>query len=246
MNSSPHFRFVSLPFFAGLLLAFVPPLATSQIPAFSEPRIRIEFSNPVLSPSHWILEMHTDGSAHFHSDSRTFDPNKDDPSILAMPAIDKDLHLTQDFVQTFFTTAHERHLFNIPCEARNKVAFQGTKKITYTGPEGTGSCQFNFSTDKHIEELGDSAVAVAASVTEGFKLQSLQIHDRLGLDREMEYVVEAVKDGRMQQIGVIHDELENLASDESLLERVRHRARIILTKLALNGPNDQTSLDGNQ
>ncbi len=246
MNTFTLLRRSCVPFFSGILLAFVSSLATSQVPAFSEPRIRIEFSNAALSPSHWILEMHTDGSAHFHSDSRTFDPNKDDPSILAMPAIDKDLHLTKEFVQNFFTTAHERHLFNIQCEARNKVAFQGTKKITYSGPDGTGSCQFNFSTDKHIQELGDSAVAVAASVTEGFKLQSLQIHDRLGLDREMEYVVEAVKDGRMQQIGVIHDELESLASDESLLERVRHRARIILTQLALNGSNDQTSLDGNQ
>jgi hypothetical protein len=221
-------------------------LAISQIPAFTEPRIRIEFTNPNLSPSHWIIEMHTDGSAHFHSDSRTFDPNKDDPSILAMPALDKDLHLSPDFVQAFFTTAHERRFFNMQCEARNKVAFQGTKRLTYTGPEGSGSCQFNYSTDRRIQDLGDSAVAVATSVTEGFKLQSLQIHDRLGLDREMEYVVEAVKDGRMQQIGVIHDELESLASDESLLERVRHRARIILTKLALNGPNDQTSLDGNR
>lgn len=241
MNTYPQFKLAIV--FISLLLVFVPTWAISQIPAFSEPRIRIEFTNAGLSPSHWILEMHTDGSAHFHSDSRTFDPNKDDPSILAMPALDKDIQLTREFAQTFFTAARERHLFNIQCEARNKVAFQGEKKITYTGPEGTGTCQFNFSIDKRIQDLGDSAVAVAASIIEGFKLQSLQIHDRLGLDREMQYVAEALKDGRMKQIGVIHDELESLASDESLLERVRHRARLILTKLALNGPNDQTSMD---
>jgi hypothetical protein len=212
-------------------------LANAQTNALTEPHIRVEFNDAALSPSHWILEMRPDGSAHFHSDRRTFDPNVDDPSILPMPAIDRDLHLTPEFTQNFFTTARERRLFNMQCEARNKVAFQGRKTFTYTGPEGSGSCQFNFSTDKRIQELGDAAVALATSIVEGLKLESLAAHDRLGLDREMEYVVEAIKDGRMQQIGVIHDELERLASDETLLERVRKRARQVLTKLALNGPN---------
>jgi hypothetical protein len=243
MNISRFFKPACLSTVAVFVMSLNPPGSYSQTAVSSDTVIRVEFTNAALSPSHWILEMHPDGRAHFHSDFRAFDPNKDDPSLTNMPVIDSDIHLTPEFVQLFFSTARERHFFNIQCEAHNKVAFQGYKKITYSGPDGRGSCLYNFSTDKRLQDIGDSAIALAASIVEGIKLKSLAAHDRLGLDREMEFVTDAVKDGRMQQIGVIHDELESLASDDSLLERVRRRARLILTKLALNGPAEVPDLD---
>jgi hypothetical protein len=243
MNISRLFKPACLSILAVFVMSLNLLGAHSQAAVSTDTLIRVEFTHAALSPSHWILEMHPDGRAHFHSDFRAFNPNKDDPSLTTMPVIDNEIHLTPEFVQLFFSTAHERHFFNIQCESHDKVAFQGNKKITYSGPDGTGSCLYNFSTDKRIQDLGDSAIALAASIVEGVKLKSLAAHDRLGLDREMEYVTDAVKDGRMQQIGVIHDELESLASDDSLLERVRRRARLILTKLALNGPAEAPNLD---
>ena len=34
------------------------------------PEFQVDFSNPGLSPSHWTLTLHPDGSGHFHSDRR--------------------------------------------------------------------------------------------------------------------------------------------------------------------------------
>ena len=88
------------------------------------------------------------------------------------------------------------------CESHAKVAFQGWKKLTYRGPEGEGSCEFNYSKDKQIEELGESLVAVAETIVEGSRLDWLLRYDRLGLDREMQSVEEAAGDGRMQEMAV--------------------------------------------
>jgi hypothetical protein len=55
-------------------------------------------------------------------------------------------------------------------------------------------------------------------------------HDRLGLDAEMEFLTEAAGDGRAQQIPVIRGILERLAQDETVLERVRKRARMLLAR----------------
>ena len=48
--------------------------------------------------------------------------------------------------------------------------------------------------------------------------------------RETEYLVEAAGDGRAQQIGAIRGILQRLAEDESVMERVRRRARVLLAK----------------
>jgi hypothetical protein len=44
----------------------------------------------------------------------------------------------------------------------------------------------------------------------------------------MEFLVEAVGDGRAQQVCVIREILGRLAQDDTVLERVRKRARMLL------------------
>jgi hypothetical protein len=69
---------------------------------------------------------------------------------------------------------------------------------------------------------------VAETLIEGARLETLLQHDRLGLDKEMESMIGAVKDGRMRQICSIREILEKLAGDSEVLERVRKRARFLL------------------
>jgi len=68
----------------------------------------------------------------------------------------------------------------------------------------------------------------SATIDEGARLESLLQHDRLGLDKEMEYVVEGAGTRRLQQICAIRGILQRLAEDDSVLERVRTRARMLL------------------
>ena len=82
------------------------------------------------------------------------------------------------------------------------------EKAELRGPQGQGSCTFNYSRDKEIQALGDSLVGVAETLREGARLEMLLQHDRLGLDKEMEYIVEASKDGRLRQVCTISGILE--------------------------------------
>jgi hypothetical protein len=111
-----------------------------------------------------------------------------------------------------------------------KVAFQGWKKLSYRGPDGAGSCTFNYAKEKDVQELGESLVAVAEAIEEGARLEVLLQHDPLGLDKEMEYLTEAAGDGRVQQVETIRGILERLAGDEEVMDRVRKRARELLAK----------------
>jgi hypothetical protein len=190
--------------------------------------MQVDFTDDQLSPSHWTLTLHSDGSGHFTSEMGR--ATEDGAEEINAPNVDRGVQLSAGFATHVFEVARRHHLFNEGCESRLKVAFQGWKKLSYTGPEGSGSCTFNYSKDKEIEELGESFQAVTETILEGARLEKLLQHDRLGLDREMEFLIDAAGSGRAQQICTIREILVRLADDDDVLERVRKRARILLAQ----------------
>ncbi|MGD1062313.1 MAG: hypothetical protein ABR860_03555 [Terracidiphilus sp.] len=200
--------------------------ANGQAPAAADPAFQLDFSNPGLSPSQWTLTLRPDGTGHFRSQAGK--PPDDATQVLFPPAVDRDIRVSAAYAGRVFAAAARHRWFNEPCESHLKVAFQGWKTLTYTGPQGQGSCTFNYSKDKEIQNLGESLEAVAETILEGARMELLLQHDRLGLDAEMEFLVGAVDDGRAQQVCVIREFLERLAQDDTVLERVRKRARMLL------------------
>jgi hypothetical protein len=191
------------------------------------PVIRVDFSNPELNPGEWTLTLHPDGSGHFSSQMGAASGAENE---IEAPNVNRDVQLTPAFAGHVFDEAQHHNWFNEGCESHLKVAFQGWKTLAYQGPQGSGTCTFNFSKDKDIQALGDSLEAVAETILEGARLETLLEHDRLGLDKEMEFLVDAADNGRAQQICTIRGILVRLAEDDEVLERVRKRARLLLAQ----------------
>ena len=210
-----------------VLAALALPL-WGQVGGAAEPLFQVDFSNPGLSPSHWTLTIRPDGSGHFRSE-RSNGAGAGSQGI-ETPGVDRDIQLSAEFAERVFQTAQRKGLSRSQCESRLKVAFQGWKKLSLTGPGGEWNCEFNYSQDREIQALGESLVAVAGTIVEGARLELLLRHDRLGLDSEMGFLVEAQADGRAQQMGAIREVLERLADDPGVMERVRKRARALLEK----------------
>ena len=211
---------------AAVAMAIPAPVLRAQ--ADAGPVFAVEYSNPGLVPAHWILTIHPDGSGHFRSERGN--APMDASAGFQAANVDRDIQVSAEFAGRVFDTVHQHKNLNLDCESHMKVAFQGWKKLTYIGPDGTGSCTFNYSKDKEMESLGGSLVAVAEAIVEGARLEILLQHDRLGLDKEMEYLMEASGDGRVQQICAIRGILQRLADDPEVMERVRKRARVLLAR----------------
>jgi hypothetical protein len=212
---------------AGLALAARGEVGTTAVPVF-----QIDFSHPGLSPSQWTLTLRPDGSGHFRSvrGNAAGDGSRSGMQEIEAPDLDRDIQVSTEFAGRVFQTAHHLQLSGAECESHLKVAFQGRKQLRLTGPDGEWSCAYNYAKDKQIQSLGESLVAVAGTIVEGGRLELLLQHDRLGLDKETEYLVEAVGDGRAQQIGAIREILERVADDPAVMERVRKRARALLAE----------------
>lgn len=196
---------------------------------FTGPVVIAEFSDPGLSPSHWSLTLRSDGSGHFLSEMGNAAAGEQ-LSEMRVPNVSRDVQLSPKFAESVFQAAQHHGWFNEQCESHLKVAFQGWKSLSYSGPDGKGSCTFNYSKDKDIQGLGDSFMAVAQTILEGVRLEMLLQHDPLGLNKEIESLAAAAQDGRAQQICAIRGILQRLAEDDSVMELVRKRARILLAR----------------
>jgi hypothetical protein len=192
------------------------------------PVIVVQYSDPALSPSHWELSLHPDGSGHFRSQMGPAAPGS--AGEMQIPDVDRDIHLSPSFAQSVFQVAQHQHFFNEDCESHMKVAFQGNKTFSYSGPSGTGSCTFNYSRNKDMRSLSDSFLAVSQTILEGVRLEMLLQHDPLGLDKEIDALTTAAQNGQAQQIIAIRGILERLAQDDRVMEVVRKRARLLLAR----------------
>jgi hypothetical protein len=201
---------------------------TCVVRAQQTPVFRIEFTNAQVMPSHWQIKLNPDGKGQF--DAEGMGAEGANSTQIQAGDVHRTIQLSQGFTQQVFATARRRKLFAFPCDSRLKVAFQGTKRLSYSGPEGAGECEFNYSKDKEIQSLGDSMMAVESTLLFGARLEKLLVHDRLGLDREMENLVTASHDGSALEMGAIRDTLTRIATDESVMDRARKKARMLLAQ----------------
>lgn len=218
---------------ASLSLCFVSAwTAVAQQPAVAH--IRFIFENPQLQPASYVLDINEDGTGHFQSKpgSATFA----DSEAIAPQPVTADIKIDEPLRSALFKTARSHNYFNVACEStKSKVAFTGKKAFQYTGPDGSGSCTFNWSRDQQLMKITDDLIAVAFTLEEGRRLAVEHEHDRLGLDAELEQLQDAVKTGRAQQIENIAPQLQAIAADESVMLRARQRARQLLDSEGKSG-----------
>ncbi len=203
------------------------PLAAAQEAARAQ--IRFTYENPKLQPQKYVVTVNEDGSGHFLSEVGASEKNENDPDNVPAGPQDLPIHISAALRQQMFATARKNKLFAIACDGREKnIAFQGTKTLEYEGPEGKGSCTYNWSKNAQIEKLTDQFEAVAATLEEGAKLQRQYEHGRLSLDQEMEFLEQLAHEGRAIEVENIAPILKTLAGDEAILQRVQRRARALL------------------
>jgi hypothetical protein len=205
-----------------ILLAGAAPAQTAS----SAATVEFRFENPQLQLGRYTIAVHPDGTGHFHSDASAVPP--ENPSDLPSEALDRPIQLTPSVTQRIFAAAHAKKLFATNCESGAKVAFSGKKELSYTGPEGQGSCQYNYSRDAQIQWITAEMQGIAATLEEGRRLELEHEHGRLGLDAELQALQAMVRDGQALELGNIAPVLTAIVQDEAVLERAQRRARQLL------------------
>ena len=191
--------------------------------------VGFRYENPQLQPGKYSFVIREDGSGSYHSEPSATPP-ADKASYHPLPqAEDRSVQFSKTLVNQIFSTAREQKFFSVACDdKRDKIAFQGTKVLSYQGPDGEGSCTYNWSKIASIEKLTSLFEGIAFTLEEGRRLEIEQKHDRLAVDAELGDLIEAAKAGRALEIHNIEPTLQAIADDEAMMERARSRARKLL------------------
>jgi hypothetical protein len=190
----------------------------------SASEIRFSYENPKLEPHQYVITVDEDGTGHYRSESTPATNGQD----IGSESQDRSIHISKAVRTSMFAAAGKTKFF-ANCEDGGKnIAFQGNKTLQYEGPQGKGSCQYNWSKNPQIQKLTDQFAAIAATLEEGSKLERRYAHGRLSLDTEMEILTQLVQEGRAIELENIAPILQKLATDEAVLQRVQRRAQALL------------------
>ena len=214
-----------------------PVTAAAPAPAVAsggQALVRFTFDRAGMEVSHYSIAVHADGSGTYEATALPVTLSNRYGSTPAVPAEERThraLHLSGGGTAKVFAGAHALDLFRKICASKAKhVADTGRKVLAYEGPEGSGSCVYNYSDNNTVTALTEYFEGVAYTLDEARRLEFRHRYDRLGLDQEMATLVAQSDAGRAPELGTIAPVLESLVADGDLLERVRLRARSLLER----------------
>jgi len=201
----------------------------NDVPSVNQAKVEFRYENAQLQPAKYTLVVDEAGAGRFHSEPGQTPP-PDTPGYHPMPnSLDRTVQLSKGTTAQIFATARGEKYFTIGCEdTRNKVAFQGTKQLSYRGSDGNGSCIYNWSKIVSIQKLTGVLESIAFTLEVGRRLEVEHQHDRLALDSELGALAEAVKGGQASEIENIRPILQAIIEDQATMDRAKSRAQKLL------------------
>jgi hypothetical protein len=239
-------RIPLLPF---LLLAAFPLLpALAQAPAAVVPQtptpvaahIVFTFEHPQLQPARYTISIDESGAGHFvsqpgpaSSDTPSDSDSYDNAGDVTPAPMDRPIRLNNPLRDDLFRYARSHSFLATNCSrSRTNLAFTGKKTLSYSGPDGHGSCTFVWAADPALQRLSDELGAVAFTLEVGRRLDVEVRHDPLGLDAELESLQDAVNDQRAAGLANIAPELQAISQNQNVMNRDRQRALALLSRCA--------------
>lgn len=193
--------------------------------------VSFQFDRIGLPVPHFLLKVREDGTGNYQAEQAARASSDSSVRGEAAQHIDRTIGLSGALTEKIFAAARTLDHFSITCASKAKnIADMGTKTLTYSGADGSGSCIYNYSENKTVAMLTEMFQGLAYTMDEGRKLDFLHRYDRLGLDAEMNNLVEEVEAGRALELGTISTTLASIADDTALIQRVRLHAAKLLEK----------------
>jgi hypothetical protein len=206
-----------------------PTAASAKTPA----EVSFQFDRTGLPVPRFTLRIREDGTGSYQADQ--IEIGATGTSMRGQPAqhIDRPVTLTHTTVTKIFKTARSLNHFDGECASKAKnIADTGKKTLSFTGPDGSGSCTYNYSENKSVDMLTNTFLAIAYTLDEGRRLEFLHRYDRLGLDEEMTLFGQETEAGRAMELGTISPTLAAIVDDNAIIQRVRLRAQKMLEQAA--------------
>jgi hypothetical protein len=191
--------------------------------------VSFQFDRTGLPVPRFTLRLKEDGSGNYQAEQTEVAASANSTRGQAAQHIDRPVTISHQTAAKIFKEARALNYFNGECASKAKnIADTGKKTLSYTGPDGSGSCTYNYSENKIVDSLTNIFLAIAYTMDEGRRLEFLHRYDRLGLDAEMITFSQEVEAGRALELATISSALAAIVDDTAVIQRVRLKAQKLL------------------
>ena len=178
---------------------------------------------PNSSPEHYSISIQSDGRAKYESSGK-ISPDSDERD-----SYQSDFTFSDTTRARIFDLAHQARYFSGKVDSGNKkLAFTGTKKLTYHDDKHDSSAAYNYSTQQAVQQLTTLFQSVSATLEFGRRLTFYHRYQKLALDEELKRMEDQARRGEIAELQAVKAVLQGIYDDPSVINVVRARALRIL------------------
>src|SRR5271170_6981046 len=131
--------------------------------------------------------------------------------------------------ERIFEWAKQAHFFAGKIDSGNrKVAFTGTKILTYQDGERSFTAKYNYSSMPVVQQLTALFQNMAGTLEYGRRLAYYHRYQKLALDEELKRMESQAKNNELSEIQGVAPVLEEIFEDTSVINVVRARAKELI------------------
>ena len=206
--------------FAALICAYV---LSFPARAADSATVNFTFDFPNSSPEHYSITVEKAGHVHYESAGKISDESDDRQTYQA------DIDLLDPTRVRIFDLAAQAHYFSGKIDSGNKkLAFTGTKKLSYRDGQRNSSADFNYSAVPAIQQLTTLFQSLSATLEFGRRLAYFHRYQKLALDDELTHMEEEARRGEIIELQAVRPILQQIYSDETVMNIDRARALRIM------------------
>ena len=199
------------------------PPVDPKVPDTPVPTITFSLNWPEALPPFFSVVVEGNGRVAYQSSPKP--NNQGDPYLVKFTA-------SPEMQKKLFDTAEQLKHFNGDWDyKKNRVAFTGTKTLTFKNGEQEFHTTYNYSDNIQIQQVTAIFMGISETVEFGRKLAETYKFDKIGVDAVLKNMEQAAKDGRMEELQAIQPILSKIAKDTGMMNISRRRAEFLLSKM---------------
>jgi hypothetical protein len=178
---------------------------------------------PNSSPEHYSITAGKDGHAHYDSVGKISDDADDRETYQT------DFEISDATRVRIFDLAAQAHYFSGKIDSGNKkLAFTGSKKLSYHDTQRNASADYNFSSMPAVQQLTTLFQSLSATLEFGRRLVYFHRFQKLALDDELKQMEDEARRGEIIELQAVKPVLQQIYDDETVMNIDRARALRII------------------
>jgi hypothetical protein len=178
---------------------------------------------PNSDPENYSIVVDSDGHARYDCSVKV-SPDSDEREPYSFG-----FELSSATRARIFDLTAQAHNFSTRLDAGNKkVAFTGTKTLTYREGQRVSSAEYNYSSVPAVQQLTTIFQGLAATLEFGRRLRYYHRYQKLALDEELKNMESQARDNELAELASVQPILQEIFDDPSVINVVRARAQRLI------------------